>query len=52
VAGRPRNLNAAADGWSLGSDHRTVTLTGHACMEVETGAVFSVQVTCEPVPIY
>jgi hypothetical protein len=52
VAGRPRNLNAADDGWRLESDHRTVTLLGRACMEVESGGVFAVQVTCEPVPIF
>lgn len=52
VAGRPRNLNNAADGWRLEGDRRTVTLVGSACQDVQAGAVFSVQVTCEAVPIF
>jgi hypothetical protein len=52
VAGRPRNLNREDDGWRLEADRRTVTLLGSACREVEGGGVFSVQVTCEAVPIF
>jgi hypothetical protein len=52
VSGRPRNLNSEQDGWRLESDRRTVTLLGSACQDVQGGAVFSVQVTCDSVPIF
>lgn len=47
VAGKKRDYQAPNDGWSLGPDNQTVTVTGAACDEVRKGATFSVQVVCE-----
>ncbi|HEX6244061.1 MAG TPA: hypothetical protein VFZ61_24265, partial [Polyangiales bacterium] len=52
VSGRPRNLNNEQDGWRLESDRRTVTLLGSSCQDVQGGATFSVQVTCDTVPSF
>jgi Mg-chelatase subunit ChlD len=38
-----------ADGWTLASNGRTVTLTGKACSDAKGGQVFTVEVECEPV---
>jgi hypothetical protein len=47
VNGKKRDYQAPNDGWSLGPDHQTVTVTGAACDEVRKGATFGVQVVCE-----
>jgi hypothetical protein len=52
VGGRGRNLDNAADGFRIEKDKRTITLLGKACEEVQAGAIFAVEVTCEPVPLF
>jgi len=49
VDGKPRALDRTADGWTLGGDRRTVTLTGAACDAAQRGAQFAIEVVCEPV---
>jgi hypothetical protein len=49
VAGAKPKFENSADGWTLGTDKQTVTLTGAACDTVQAGAVFKVEVDCEPV---
>jgi hypothetical protein len=49
VGGRQRNFNQTEDGWTLGADSRTVTLSGAACDDVRNGMLFVVTVTCAPV---
>lgn len=52
VGGRGRNLDQAADGFRIEPDKRTITLLGKACEEVQAGAIFAVEVTCAPVPLF
>lgn len=53
VGGRQRNFNQSNDGWTLGADNQTVTLTGAACDDVRNGMLFMVTVTCDQVvPIW
>ena len=49
VAGQMRRFNNAADGWTLGSDKKTIDLTGAACEAAQKGGVFTVEVNCDPV---
>lgn len=37
------------EGWTLGDDMRTVTLTGESCDDVQAGSSFTVEVDCDPV---
>jgi hypothetical protein len=48
VKGSEPMFGNASDGWVLGADKQTVTLTGAACDAVQAGASFSVEVACEP----
>lgn len=48
VAQQARDYRNTDDGWTLGPDMQTVTLTGAACDAVRDGSAFSVQVVCEP----
>lgn len=52
VGGRGRNLDDTTDGFRIEKDKRTITLLGKACEEVQAGATFAVEVTCEPVPLF
>lgn len=47
VDGKKRDYQSPDDGWSLGPDSQTVTVTGAACDAVRKGATFGVQVVCE-----
>ena len=49
VNGEMPRFENAGDGWTLGQDKQTVTLTGAACDTVQAGAVFKVEVDCEQV---
>ncbi|MDB4972969.1 MAG: CglB [Myxococcaceae bacterium] len=49
VAGKTRAFNNTADGWTLSSDRKTVSLTGAACDAAQKGGVFTVEVQCEEV---
>jgi len=51
VGGKPRKLNSQEDGWILGSDRQTVTLTGQACSAAQAGEIFEVEVQCDPVMV-
>ncbi len=51
VDGTPRAFGNASDGWTLGADDQTVTLTGTACNELQTGARVEVEVQCAPVVV-
>lgn len=48
TAGQPRAFQNQ-NGWTLGSDMKTVTLTGAACESVRSGASITVEVLCTPV---
>jgi len=49
VKGKTPKFENPGDGWTLGGDMKTVTLTGLACDDVQAGASFTVEVDCEPV---
>ncbi|MDB4986908.1 MAG: CglB [Myxococcaceae bacterium] len=49
VAGKARTYKDGADGWTLGSDKQTVSLTGAACDAAQKGGVFTVEVECDQV---
>ena len=51
VNGAARAFNAESDGWTLGADDRTVTLTGAACDQLQSGATFQLEVQCAPVQV-
>ena len=51
VDDEPRAYGRASDGWTLGPDGRTVTLTGAACDAAQRGAIFSIEVTCDPIVV-
>jgi len=51
VGKKPRKLNNQPDGWVLGGDKKTVTLTGTACEDAQKGQLFEVEVQCEPVMV-
>lgn len=46
---KPRRRDSPSDGWTLGPDAQTVTLTGAACDAAQRGAVFHIEVQCTPV---
>lgn len=48
TAGQPRAFQTQ-NGWTLGVDKRTVTLSGAACESIRGGAAISVEVQCTPV---
>ena len=48
TAGQARAFQSQ-NGWTLGTDKKTVTLTGAACESVRSGAAISVEVQCTPV---
>lgn len=50
--GKSREYGNLDNGWTLGPDMQTVTLTGAACDEIQKGGSFSVQVVCEPVVLF
>ncbi|HVZ33089.1 MAG TPA: vWA domain-containing protein, partial [Polyangiaceae bacterium] len=49
VNGTARAFGNSSDGWTLGTDSQTVTLTGAACDALQSGAHVEVQVQCAPV---
>jgi hypothetical protein len=49
VGKEARTYQDQDDGWILGSDKQTVTLTGEACTAAQGGALFEVEVQCDPV---
>jgi hypothetical protein len=52
--GKPLNYNAP-DGWSLGSDKRTLSVKGSACntlKDTSKNHYLDVEVTCSPVPLF
>ncbi|MET0339968.1 MAG: vWA domain-containing protein [Polyangiales bacterium] len=51
VKGKTRAYGNGADGWALGPDMQTITLTGAACDAVQDGAGFTVEVVCSPVTV-
>jgi hypothetical protein len=51
VGKKPRKFGNEADGWVLGGDKKTVTLTGTACTDAQKGQLFEVEVQCDPVTV-
>ena len=51
VKGKTRAVDNTSDGWKLGPDMQTITLTGAACDDVQAGADFTVEVVCAPVTV-
>jgi len=51
VQGKTRAIGKTGDGWALGPDMQTITLTGSACDAVQAGADFTVEVVCAPVTV-
>lgn len=51
TAGQPRAFQRE-DGWTLGADMRTVTLSGAACEAIRSGASITVEVLCTPVVLF
>ena len=49
--GKTRAVGNTSDGWTLGPDMQTITLTGAACDAVQAGADFTVEVVCAPVTV-
>jgi hypothetical protein len=51
VGKKGRKYNNQPDGWVLGKDKKSVTLTGTACTDAQHGQIFQVEVQCEPVMV-
>jgi len=51
VGKKGRKYNNQPDGWVLGKDKKSVTLTGQACLDAQKGQIFQVEVQCEPVMV-
>jgi von Willebrand factor type A domain len=51
VDSRLRALDTAGDGWTLGADKQTVTLTGDACDAIKNGSTLQIEVRCQVVTL-
>jgi von Willebrand factor type A domain len=51
VDSRLRPLDTAADGWTLGADKQTVSLTGDACDAIKNGSTLQIEVRCQVVTL-
>jgi hypothetical protein len=51
VNGKSRAFGSPADGWTLGPDMQTITLTGASCDAVQDGQGFTVEVVCDRVTV-